>query len=999
MADNLTDINIGIQAGRLDQDASNRQNQPTTSQPDNVVKIREPFDIGGLTRIIYDISVDGGMKRTFGWKIKENSRVLIYGSNLGIYSQINLHIAGSSYVHRGIDRSPDGRLLGFEVSRELVGLYSQGQSIELEFVDPQNAANNRYLNEKFRYAGPEEDEEKQNKNKAAGETEESGRQRSSGRRQGGFISDVVNQSVGGVPEAVIRGAGATAAEAPNIKTNTARTSAVKSGNSEPGDNYDVDEAGSSQESLNTAEVEVNSQAAVQGQAEGHKGSIAARGTGGEVSASTQVRAGTEVSTQGEANAEASGTTSATAQISGSSSQTVAANNTGSVQTEVSAAAQASLSGQEQVNSEVSGQGQQNTSVNSRAESSVQADGNTSVSAGVQNNLSVDNKSEVDSEIKTENSVQTPGIPAQQAPKSAEEQASVESLAESEQDNGALQPEPKNVQNQSGVVGSGINSDQEAAEPGSLGQPKENENKTLEKSDGQPVLGKGQIDGVNKQKEGQSTPNQRMPQPASPSGIEGALNKFGANDALLKSKLGQNTPPAGAATGNKEAAQAANKAVSPAQAGSDAEDKEDLQSADNIQQGRGADAAAAENLQAANALGLGGSRGAMEGTPDEQKSGAEGEAEQSENSPQQQEGQEPDSEDQEFQALPYQSAAARSAAAKVQEEIAEAEKLVNKAVNAYLQTLAKAVWASAIPTLGLSILLGAIVGDFLWLLKDWAVKKAIKIAPLPAKLKKYATADLKIKFSLSIKIQIAAMNFIIFALVAFIFVFVLSILWGVCNSWWTAYPVNNWGLQPACEYINKTKVGGALSSLQPSGSYVASYNTPGNLISTSQWTQQINSAAQKWNIDACILRVVVQKESGGNGSAIGCDCAANGHPEYCPDKRKTYSSDYQFNWAQCSYGIGLTQWTIYPAGGSGYKAWQAANVPSRNLYSSWYGVSDFLNPVTSLDLTAQAFSMNLAKANGDVSAAFAAYVGASNVQAQLVADRMALYNLCKNSSTP
>ena len=70
---------------------------------------------------------------------------------------------------------------------------------------------------------------------------------------------------------------------------------------------------------------------------------------------------------------------------------------------------------------------------------------------------------------------------------------------------------------------------------------------------------------------------------------------------------------------------------------------------------------------------------------------------------------------------------------------------------------------------------------------------------------------------------------------------------------------------------------------------------------------------------------------------------------------------------------------------------------QKLYSSWYGVTDLLDGKTSLDLTAKAFSANLGKANGDVSAAFAAYVGASNVQNRLVADRMALYGICKQGS--
>ncbi|MBI3232297.1 MAG: hypothetical protein HYZ51_04430, partial [Candidatus Doudnabacteria bacterium] len=102
---------------------------------------------------------------------------------------------------------------------------------------------------------------------------------------------------------------------------------------------------------------------------------------------------------------------------------------------------------------------------------------------------------------------------------------------------------------------------------------------------------------------------------------------------------------------------------------------------------------------------------------------------------------------------------------------------------------------------------------------------------------------------------------------------------------------------------------------------------------------------------------------------------------------------KFNWTSCSYGIGLTQWTIYPFGGSGYQAWRDPQTPSRNILGQWYTVNDLLDPQTSLGLTAQSFSQNLARANGDVAAAFAAFVGQSSRTGQLVNDRMALYNLC------
>src|SRR6185436_8199502 len=91
------------------------------------------------------------------------------------------------------------------------------------------------------------------------------------------------------------------------------------------------------------------------------------------------------------------------------------------------------------------------------------------------------------------------------------------------------------------------------------------------------------------------------------------------------------------------------------------------------------------------------------------------------------------------------------------------------------------------------------------------------------------------------------------------------------------------------------------------------SVPKGLLSTGESTQAINEAVKLFpNVDACMLRVVVQKESGGNANAIGCDCAANGNAKACKDPRK-YSPlpgsgepPYDFNWNECSYGIGLTQ---------------------------------------------------------------------------------------------
>ncbi len=178
-------------------------------------------------------------------------------------------------------------------------------------------------------------------------------------------------------------------------------------------------------------------------------------------------------------------------------------------------------------------------------------------------------------------------------------------------------------------------------------------------------------------------------------------------------------------------------------------------------------------------------------------------------------------------------------------------------------------------------------------------------------------------------------------------------------------------------------------------------TPSGLLSTGSWTAAINSSVQKYpNVPGCMLRVVIQKESAGQADVIGCDCAYNGQPQFCPNNKQSnkYFPGFPFDWEHCSYGVGLTQWTIfqrrYASIPNDFRRWQSASFPSRTPFGTqFYGVDDFLNPQLSLDLTAEKFSRDLAKNPGDIAGAFAAYVGASSSQQRFVQERMALYNMC------
>lgn len=235
----------------------------------------------------------------------------------------------------------------------------------------------------------------------------------------------------------------------------------------------------------------------------------------------------------------------------------------------------------------------------------------------------------------------------------------------------------------------------------------------------------------------------------------------------------------------------------------------------------------------------------------------------------------------------------------------------------------------------------------------------------------------------------------------LFFFMVLVVYGGCN-----YPVGKVsglgyslsymggaGFEHICEMVESAS-GGLMNS--SSNSRVV----PEGVLSTGSWTGAIVSAASRYApVDACILRVVVQKESGGRADAIGCDCAYNGNPGACRNQPKTYYSGYDFNWEQCSYGIGITQWTIYQRGyansATDFRRWQNASTPSRTPFgTSFYTVSDFLNPETSLNLTAEKFKRELDRNGGNVRAAFESYVGQSGSTQKFVDERMQLYNMCK-----
>lgn len=1036
MADTATTQDPELQDANLGQAGDSQQNDKPNP---NEVKIREPFEIGGALHIIYDIEVDKKGKRTSNWRIKEGSQVEVSGSGLEIYDQINLHIAGGVYLQKNIDRQAGGRLLDFTVSDEIKDLFAEGAEIELEFVSNANPANNRYLKQKFYYKGESAEEKAEAKKKLAEEQEL--KQAKEGQSSPGAVSEIINRTIGGTAEAFGQGmagkpkppVGAVPGSTDVNKTTNQRVVSDSQADKNIDDGQDLVAEEEQQAAAGLASTLAQSTVGAEVVGEGLTSQSSTVGTesistGSTITGTESVSSGGTIKTSGTvsggATTSVSGQEQAGGTISGTQKTSVFATDTGggTAQATQTVSGSKTISGSEKVSATGSAtqkiQSETSTSQNQQAAS---VEGTTSQRTATAEGQST-------TEVKAES--------VSQAQNNAQSQESTDKVSAQETVQGQQSiktefktpPAPDKSGNDLGTAKKSTEVGQKIT-----GQEKVDEGKSSLKPTKQaPGFEKdntGQLEKKSSNQTSEKSPAQKKPAPTSTAGfgggfgttggtlptqlgnLSGALNRFKANEAVLGSRLGS-------ASGKQPLV--ALKQFGPDQnilsnepqrvtGEKGDEEKEKLEGKKAEEQEERPLASPMGSSLSQEDMGEGKNQESSgkqdkETSLGKQKSGQEENPEQEPTGQQEESEAEPEQEARQPVQVIQKSSSAQSLGTA---ELAEAERLVNTTVNGYLQSLAIIIWSSALPTFGLSILFGAVVGDILWLLKDWAIKKALSKTPLPKKFSSVNIKDFRINFSLGIKAQIASWNAIVVGTVIFIGLFIFTILWGICNSWVT-YPIRETGLKPICEVIDKSSLGQGLSNFQSTGSFSASYNTPGTLISTAQWTDQINSSAQKWNIDACILRVVVQKESGGNQSAIGCDCAANGNPQFCPDKRKIYSSDYQFNWQQCSYGIGLTQWTIYQStyatSKTDFRRWQDSSTPSRTPFGNqFYTVSDFLNPQTSLDLTANKFSREMAKGK-TVEDAFWSYVGdcrstpdKCSVQTQYVRDRMALYNICKTGN--
>lgn len=294
----------------------------------------------------------------------------------------------------------------------------------------------------------------------------------------------------------------------------------------------------------------------------------------------------------------------------------------------------------------------------------------------------------------------------------------------------------------------------------------------------------------------------------------------------------------------------------------------------------------------------------------------------------------------------------------------------------------------------------------------AVGKAMEAGETVSTVAKAAEAAEGVEAAVGLFAALSEFAVPILATIGVILLLVLSFtifLYGGCNYPNPSITKYNRGLsylglagqaQLCKDFIDNNSLGSSIN--ERLNNFQSAISSPGGLLSTAKWSESILNATQKFpGVDACILKVVVAKESAGQEDIIGCDCAYNGKPQFCPNNKQSnkYYEGFPFNWEQCSYGIGLTQWTIfqkqYASVPRDYRRWLNPQTPSRSPFNAnFYTVEDFLNPNTSLELTAEKFSRDL-KVNGNsVEKAFASYVGQSSSQNTFVAERMALYNLCK-----
>ncbi len=116
-----------------------------------------------------------------------------------------------------------------------------------------------------------------------------------------------------------------------------------------------------------------------------------------------------------------------------------------------------------------------------------------------------------------------------------------------------------------------------------------------------------------------------------------------------------------------------------------------------------------------------------------------------------------------------------------ESLKKVTKDANVALDKFLMEGVEMVWAGAIETFGLTVLLGAIIGDFLWMFKNSIIRGVLKPLLRTEFLKRKAEQIAKqIKISIKVKLNILAMNLIVAAAVMLVLFILFVLLWVGCN---------------------------------------------------------------------------------------------------------------------------------------------------------------------------------------------------------------------------
>ncbi len=845
MAEEDSQSNIGVADGQEDavrsdkQPAASKKFIPLSGKP-QIVRLGESF-LGGRVLIV-NVTV-GGEPLNNGIKVYKDSEIIFTGRGLDNLDFWEVSREGRDSLPFTRFRTKSPSLAVFS-PQDALGALENGESFGISFFSSKYGGTMRTLSALFTYETEEADEEAARKAKAARAAAEAAQSEGGGGTLG--ISQLIDESIGGVANAVGRGlrssarsavsgtAGAYAAGSQTVSQKSTTESAGGGGYDEETAQVSTVNVPSSTIEASSAGTRVVSQSGTVGGSRGAEitssGTVSGSG-GGTISSSGTVEPRTRVG--------------ATAQVSSASGGgqtfgggTVSAGGTASAQAFVEARVSGSASGQ------ASGGGQVSASVSGGGGVSSGGGGNISGQASVQSG-----GSQAASARPVSQGLQGGGI------SSGRQQTA---QAQSAGQNAGQQAQTVS-QNQGGRAGSTISGTAQTAVPsfssgtnlktqiGGAGATSPAVPKSRPLASGAPATPLGSLPqnfsgasgtfqpGLNL---GASTPVDGIAVNP-PAGMEGTLNKFFENQSALgRLDLGpaenQNHEIQGQESSLPDGENVTESSGSPASDGQpeisgSPETEPDV--APPLSEaglpGEGAGGEGQGGQEGAVDSGDSGS-GAQSGNSEPgAKGGLNGQTEGGQGGPPDKNaptgtkppGQNPEATGAPDAAVPGQQPAAEGAAPDSAEADAlagpeadgeagagagpegaaaagaalsgggldAAAALVNTEVNSLLTAAALWVWGSGIVSCGFTIVLGALVGDFLVLMKKRLAKRAVSALSVTSlgagmKLASFSNDQLaeKIKFNLPVKANIAAMNAVVAVMIFGAIFFFGVVLYAGCT---------------------------------------------------------------------------------------------------------------------------------------------------------------------------------------------------------------------------